>query len=227
MRLLRVANVSNYLECSETEKMATDILNTPSFKLQKEEVLCIYKHIFKPLFEKKSLSKLYSKLVPMVVWVVMVNPCDSAGESVVFDICKKINIFLLYDKTKEDKIEPIKVFNLCLRLLSLKPDRGEAIQLRNLSCILNYFSEVNLSKYVETWRQAKNKYSAAEIENVFRNLLKSGCIKFYLSVIYEITLQLKESGDYKTLYHLFTRFIRADFASSKCMPQLEKYLRIL
>ena len=86
----------------------------PLFEKQRKQAAKIYEFVFKPLFEKKDLKKYYLKLVGLSSWLVFMD----GRMELITDLAKKINIFLLYHKTK-DSLEMITVCNLVFDWLSI------------------------------------------------------------------------------------------------------------
>lgn len=87
----------------------------------------------KPLFEKKNLEKSYSYLVGLVYWFIMINQ-----PVILFDLGKKINNFLLYDKS-ENSIRMINVCNVIFDILTIKFQRDMELNHMNLAGLLVRF----------------------------------------------------------------------------------------
>ena len=87
----------------------------------------------KPLFEKKNLEKSYGYLVGLVYWFIMINQ-----PVILFDLGKKINNFLLYDKS-ENSIRMINVCNVIFDILTIKFQRDMELNHMNLAGLLVRF----------------------------------------------------------------------------------------
>ena len=114
--LLYLQGINMYISMSQSsnKEPAATFLG-PIFARQRLQAAKIYEHVFKPLFEKKNLKPLYSKLVDLVSWLVMM---DSSSPVLVNDLSKKLNSFILYHKS-DTSIEMISVCSRLFDLLSI------------------------------------------------------------------------------------------------------------
>jgi hypothetical protein len=72
------------------------MLSNAGFRRQAAQVSKCYEFVLKPLFERKSLKRHYGKLHGLVSWLVLLS--DRAD--LAYDLAKKINSFLIYDKSQ-------------------------------------------------------------------------------------------------------------------------------
>lgn len=55
-------------------KQSSLMISSALFIRQRVQSAKIYEYVLKPLFEKKNLSKYYSKLVGLAAWLVIMDP---------------------------------------------------------------------------------------------------------------------------------------------------------
>ena len=113
-------------------RQTSPLLSNPFFKRQRKSLSKCYQHVLKPLFEKKNLKKYYTKLYGLVSWLVLME--DGSAE-IAYDLSKKINSFVIYDKS-ENSIEMIKVCNTLFDILSVKFPREAQVKYQNLASLI-------------------------------------------------------------------------------------------
>jgi hypothetical protein len=87
--------------------------------------------VLKPLFERKNLKRHYFKLHGLASWLVLLGD----RMDLAFDLAKKINSFVIYDKS-QNSIEMINVCNTIFDLLATRFPRESALKHQNLAALL-------------------------------------------------------------------------------------------
>lgn len=113
-------------------KQTSPVLSSTGFKKQAGQVSKCYEFVLKPLFERKNLKRHYGKLHGLASWLVLVgDQVDLAN-----DLSKKINSFLIYDKS-QNSFEMISVCNVIFDLLATRFPRESSLKHLNLAAILS------------------------------------------------------------------------------------------
>lgn len=133
---------------------------------QRKQAAKVYKWVIKPLFEKKNLKPLYSKLVDLVGWLVLME-----GEpELVNDLAKKLNSFVLYYKS-DSSIEMISVCNRLYDLLSVHFPREAGLNHFGLAALIVKLKSYKLDYFFDLWLEARFAFiNTLDFEYLLRNL---------------------------------------------------------
>lgn len=100
------------------------------------------------------MVKHYSKLHGLTSWLVLLG---ERGE-LAYDLSKKINSFLIYDKS-ENSIEMISVCNLLFDLLATRFPRDSPLRHHNLAALLARLdSSSRPATFFEIWINARSDF---------------------------------------------------------------------
>lgn len=135
-------------------KQTAPMLSGAAFRRQAAQVHKCFQFVIKPLFERKSLAKHYGKLHGLTSWLVLLG---ERGE-LAYDLAKKINSFVIYDKSL-NSIEMISVCNLLFDLLATRFPQDSQLRHHNLAALLARLdSSSRPASFFEIWINARSDF---------------------------------------------------------------------
>lgn len=167
--------------------------------------------MLRPLFEKKTISKVYSELDNLIYWFIIVRDVQDNGDRIperellLHHVAKKINSYL-WTKKSADNYNFLKGVNLIMELLSIRYLKEDSLSYSGLAPLLNHLKGDNpFKECIHNWlasqeRPAKglvhSEKVSRKIEQIFRNSQNSGSIVFCFKIIDNFSRHLEQLKDF-------------------------------
>lgn len=206
-------------------KQTSPVLNEPVFRRQVRQVPRVYEFVVKPLFERKNLSRHYGKLHGLTSWLVLMGDRNDLA----YDLAKKINSFLIYNKT-QNSIEMIAVCNACFDLLATRFPRETALRHHGLAALLTRLEASRLAGFLEIWIEARRNFlETLDFSHFFRTLGSLGASRVVVELLSKVWNVMVGLRRYGILLHLFSGYVRREFTklSVPGTEELLQYLKIV
>jgi hypothetical protein len=177
------------------------------FNGQRKQAALVYRWVFKPLFEKKNLKPLYTKIVDLVSWLIFMD----ADLELINDLSKKLNSFVLYHKS-ETSIEMISVCNRIFDLLSVHFPRESGLHHFGLASLLVKLRANRIDYFLDMWLEARIAFiNTINFEFLLRNLTQMGSGSLVLDVLGRLWAYMRRNSCFSVLLKIFSGFIRKEY----------------